>query len=290
MLGLLCRLLRLAQRWRRDGVGYVGAADSARSCAYPLTRGCGWQVAVIAAGRGQLSRVALVGNRDLWYSKYLMQPASAYSLADNAPYGGEGLSSTFPFRDPPYGGPLNLLHQVTRASAGQHMVREGAAAAVPQELAMLRTAQQLCGLDSGCEYHSANNLKTAMDVGKDFKWGKLEPPKEGVLKEVKAAIEDYQKDLDLEVKINQGTATNSFAAKPGQARTQILCGLDAGCEDEMSSEVGIAQKVDQETVMADLPDYPDTDTIDEVWKAVADKRMNEEVNDAKRRGSAFAEA
>jgi hypothetical protein len=42
--------------------------------------------------------------------------------------------------------------------------------------------------------------------------------------------------------------------------------------------------------MADLPDYPNTDTIDEVWKAVADKRMNEEVNDAKRRGSAFAEA
>lgn len=256
-----------------------------------LTCGRGWQVALIAAGRGQLSRVALAGQRDLWYSNYIMKPASAYSLVDNAPYGGEGLSSTLPFRDPPYGGPLNLLHYLTRARTGQQMVREGAgaAAAVPQQLAM-RTAQQLCGLDSGCEQHSANYLKQAMIVGKDFKWSSNAPPKEDVVKEVKAAIEDYQNDLDLEMKISQGTATNNFAAKPGQARTQILCGLDAGCEDEMSSEMGIAQKVDKETVMADLPDYPDTDNIDEVWKAVADKRMNEERNDTKMRGSAFSEA
>jgi hypothetical protein len=36
--------------------------------------------------------------------------------------------------------------------------------------------------------------------------------------------------------------------------------------------------------MADLPDYPDTDTIDEFWKAVQDKRMNDEETDKKRRG------
>jgi hypothetical protein len=245
-------------------------------------------VAVVAAGRGQLSRVALAGKPDLWYSDYIMEPASAYSLADNAPYGGEGLSSTFPFKDPPYGGPLHLLHQMPRAQTGQQAVRAGATAAVPLQHQMRTAAQQLCGLDSGCEYHSANNLKTAMNVGPDYKWENNDPPSGDVVKEVKAAIEDYQKDIDLEKKINLGTATNSFAAKRGgqrlRARTQILCGLDAGCEDDMQSEMGIAQKVDKDTVMADLPDYPDTDTIDEVWKAVADKRMNEEESDRRRRG------
>ena len=149
---------------------------------------------------------------------------------------------------------------------------------------MKTASQQLCGLDSGCEYHSANNLKTAMNVGHDFEWEENDPPSGDVVKEVKAAIEDYQKDIDLEKKINLGTNTNSFSIKPGQARTQILCGLDAGCEDDMQSEMGIAQKVDKDTVMADLPDYPDSDTIDEVWKAVADKRMNEQESDRKRRG------
>ena len=48
--------------------------------------------------------------------------------------------------------------------------------------------------------------------------------------------------------------------------------------------MNMAQKVDKETVMADLPDFPATDTIDEVWKAVADKRMNDEESDRKRRG------
>lgn len=136
----------------------------------------------------------------------------------------------------------------------------------------------------GCEYHSANNLKVAMNAGPDFKWDSNDPPSGDVVKEVKAAIDDYQKDLDFEQKLNKGSATNDFAVQPGQARTTILCGLDAGCEDDMASEMGIAQKVDKETVMADLPDYPDTDTIDEVWKAVADKRMNEQESDRRRRG------
>ena len=124
----------------------------------------------------------------------------------------------------------------------------------------------------------------AMNVGPDYEWESNDPPSGDVVKEVKKAMEDYQKDIDLEQKINKGTNTNSFAVNAGQARTQILCGLDSGCEDDMQSEMNMAQKVDKETVMADLPDFPATDTIDEVWKAVADKRMNDEESDRKRRG------
>jgi len=239
-------------------------------------------VAVVAMGRAQLSqRVVLAGKPDQWYADYLMQPASAYSME-----GAEGLSSTFPFKDPPYGGPLHLLHQVTRAQASL-AVQQDAPAGFPLQRVMRSASQQLCGLDSGCEYHTANNLKVAMgvgDVGKDFKWESNDPPSDGVVNEVKSAIADYQKDIDLEIKVTKGTKTNAFAVNSGQARTQILCGLDAGCEDDMSSEMGIAQKVDKDTVMADLPDLPDTDAIDEVWKAVADKRMDEEESDKYRRG------
>ena len=235
----------------------------------------GAQVAVVSLGRAH--RVVLIG-KDQWYSDYLMQPASEYSMPV-----AEGLSSALPFKDPPYGGPLHLLHQVKRAQASQLAVKQDAPTGFP----LMRSASQLCGLGSGCEFHSANNLKMAMgvsDVGKGFKRGSNDAPSNDVVNEVKKAITDYQSDVDLEMKVTKGTVTNSFAVQPGHARTQILCGLDAGCEDDMSSEMNMAQKVDKETVMADLPDYPDTDTIDEVWKAVADKRMNEEESDKRGRG------
>jgi hypothetical protein len=259
-----------------------------------------FQVVVI---RDSHQRVVLAGAPDLWYTSYLEQPASSYTLGSSGFIEGtEGLSSTFPFKDPPYGGPLHLLHQVNRAQTSQLSLHKSAPDAVHlmKNMVALSRNQKLCGLDSGCEDYSNYNLKAAVDMYKDFKetaappdeigkwkfkgWDAIEPPNADVLKEVKAAIEDYQKDIDLEKKISKGAATNAFAVKPGQAHTQILCGLDAGCEDDMASEMGIAQKVDKKTVMADLPDYPDTDTIDEFWKAVQDKRMNDEETDKKRRG------
>jgi hypothetical protein len=102
-------------------------------------------VLVVAVGRGQLSaRAVLVGKPDQWYANYLMQPASAYQMPD-----AEGLSSTVPFKDPPYGGPLHLLHQMSNTQASRQLaVRNGAGAAGPVEHQMKTASQQLCGLDS----------------------------------------------------------------------------------------------------------------------------------------------
>ena len=101
---------------------------------------------MVAAGRQQLSaRAVLVGKPDQWYADYIMQPASAYQMPD-----AEGLSSTYPFKAPPYGGPLHLLRQLHPAQSNQLAIRKGDGAAAAVEHSMRTSSQQLCGLDSVC--------------------------------------------------------------------------------------------------------------------------------------------
>ena len=239
------------------------------------------QVGVIAHGRMQLSssnsRVVLAGKPDQWYADYLMQPARDYTMPD-----GEGFSNTYPFVDPPNGGPLSVLHQVKRGRSGK-LAAKGATPMLQQQPDS-STRQKLWCIGAGCEEHNADNLKVATENNPKYNWKKLNPPSGGVVKEVKEAIDAYQKDVDLDKKIFKGTVTNDFAVPPAQARTTILCGIDAGCEDDIDSELNIAQKVDKDTVMADLPDFPASDTIDEVWKAMDDKRKDARLTDRKRRG------
>jgi len=105
--------------WTGTGAVIMYAKGSALAgAALIIAAGFLVAVGVIAHGRMQLSssnsRVVLAGKPDQWYADYLMQPARDYTMPD-----GEGFSNTYPFVDPPNGGPLNVLHQVKRGRSGK---------------------------------------------------------------------------------------------------------------------------------------------------------------------------
>ena len=180
--------------------------------------------------------------------------------------GVEGLSSSFPFRDPPYGGPLNLLKMTGLKRAAGH--RKGA------------KHQKLCGIGSGCEYFNDNNIQVAENLDKDkVLEGLPDKPSDDILNEVKAAMDEYQKDMDIEKKLWKGSPSNAF-----KGRFQSLCGIGAGCEDAMNAELEDAAAVDSKTVYVNMPSYPGADTIDEVYEAISDKKRLEEKEDMRRRG------
>lgn len=198
----------------------------------------------------------------LWLNDYLHQNPAQYNMND----GVEGLSSSFPFRDPPYGGPLNLLKMTgLKRVAGR---RKGA------------KHQKLCGIGSGCEYFNDNNIQVAENLDKDkVLEGLPDKPSDDILNEVKAAMDEYQKDMDIEKKLWKGSPSNAF-----KGRFQSLCGIGAGCEDAMNGELEDAAAVDSKTVYVNMPSYPGADTIDEVYEAISDKKHLEEKEDERRRG------
>ena len=249
--------------------------------------------------RREPHRVALAtGPADPWLAGYINQPASDYRMPD-----AEGFSSTYPFRDPPSQG--NHFGNALHAVRGRQLALAGPArAAHATSMPKLRGfpgyvhPQQLRCIGAGCEEDVDGILKTAQGIAPKFPWGKgtvgkqkgkvvLKPPSSKVVAEVKHAMEAYQKDVDLEKKLYKGSLTNAFAGQRTQSlEQQRTQSLDAGYEEDMADELDVAAKVDHETVMADLPDFPASDTIDEAWKAMKDKEMNARETDKKQRGSA----
>ena len=124
-------------------------------------------------------------------------------------------------------------------------------------------------------------------------------PSDAVMAEIKDAVIEYQDEQQRQRKIWEGDsdptrfrAAARAALKPAgkhtAARTQVLCGLDAGCEDDMANEINNAALVDAQTVSADMPAYPDADTIDEVYQAMDEKKKLEDAADRQRRGTKVA--
>ena len=255
-------------------------------------------LSVVLQARREPQRVALAaGPADPWLAGYINQPASDYRMPD-----AEGFSSTYPFRDPPSQG--NHFGNALHAVRGRQLALAGPArAARATSMPKLRGfkgyvhPQQLRCIGAGCEEDVDGILKTAQGIAPKFPWGKqkgkqkgkvvLKPPSSKVVAEVKDAMEAYQKDVDLEKKLYKGSLTNAFAGQRTQSlEQQRTQSLDAGYEEDMADELNVASKVDHETVMADLPDFPASDTIDEAWKAMKDKEMNARETDKKQRGSA----
>eukprot|EP00286_Rhodomonas_abbreviata_P021111 CAMPEP_0181306878 /NCGR_PEP_ID=MMETSP1101-20121128/10552_1 /TAXON_ID=46948 /ORGANISM="Rhodomonas abbreviata, Strain Caron Lab Isolate" /LENGTH=204 /DNA_ID=CAMNT_0023412999 /DNA_START=174 /DNA_END=788 /DNA_ORIENTATION=+ len=192
----------------------------------------------------------------------------------------EGLSSSYPFRDPMTSGPKVLK---TMAQQSQLSLRKQGANGLVYKYPVHR--QQLCGIGSGCEYENENNVAQAKNLDEPTVIaGMPPPPSADVVKEVQDAISDYDSEMEFQKKLAEGDPDNNFK-QVGGARFQTLCGLDAGCEDESRGELETAAAVDAQTVAANMPEYPNADTIDEVYRAIEDRRITDAKEDERRRGN-----
>lgn len=193
---------------------------------------------------------------------------------------------------------LNYDYEHYGHLVGGRRMRGGRGAVAQQQLMQQHRFQVLCGTGAGCESENEWIIKEAANLNRTAVYaghgGANTTVPDKIVDEVKAAMEQYAKELDYEKNYQGGSPFNEFKTRgkqqllrevfpPGSkrggksglaARTHKLCVIGSACEQWADMQIHIAEQMDHDRVNEGRPDPPSDETMAEVQRAMEEQKIN----------------